>query len=163
MRHGLGPCGLGHHGQPHACACPRRPCTMCAHMCVVFSTTLLTEVPAYPLSPIYRCGGCPFFNTENFRKIQINYVGPSLFIFSFVERTPLVWRLHLVGTSPLYARIVVLLGSESIFFPPSTGSEPGGTSGILYVYNPARHYTCGATSSSWPYREVFIDIVPTGT
>src|SRR4051812_38942200 len=47
-------------------------------------------------------------------------------------------------------------------FRCSTGSEPEGTSGILYVYNPVRHYTCGATSSSWPYREVFIDNVPTG-
>ena len=41
--------------------------------------------------------GAPFFNTENSKKIQINFVGLSLSIFPFLERTPLVWRLHLVG------------------------------------------------------------------
>ena len=30
----------------------------------------------------------------------------------------------------------------------SSGSEPGGTSVAPYVCNPARHYTCGATSLS---------------
>ena len=39
-------------------------------------------------------------------------------------------------------------GSGSIFFPLLFYSEPGGTSVAPYVCNPARHYTCGATSSS---------------
>src|ERR1041385_4729971 len=88
----------------------------------------------------------------------------SLPLFSFLEWTPLVWSLHLVGdfstirtSSCCYNR-----DPNPSSFRCSTGSEPGGTSGILYVYNPARHYTCGATSSSWLYHGVFTDSVLMG-
>ena len=37
----------------------------------------LWRLPRTPFAPIYRCGGYPFFNTENSRKIQINSVDLS--------------------------------------------------------------------------------------
>src|SRR4051812_1029021 len=87
----------------------------------------------------------------------------SLPPFSFLKWTPLVWRLHLVGDfstirTPSYCWN---RDPNPSSFRCSIGSEPGGTSGIPYVYNPARHYTCGATSSWWPCRKLFIDNVPT--
>ena len=84
---------------------------------------------------------------------------------SFLEWTPLIWRLHLVGdfSTILTPSCCWNRDLNPSSFRCSTGSEPGRTSGILYVYNPARHYTCCATSSSWPYSEVFIDNVSTGT
>src|ERR1041385_7227146 len=70
--------------------------------------------------------------------------------FSDLERTPLVWSLHLVG-----GFTIIRTPSRCPNWDPdqssfrcSSGSEPGGTSVALYVCNPARHYTCGATSSS---------------
>src|ERR1044071_532547 len=89
----------------------------------------------------------------------------SLPLFSFLEWTPLFWSIHLVGDFSTICTPLCCWNRDPnpSSFRCSTGSEPGGTSGILYVYNPARHYTCGATSSSWSYREVLIGNVPTGT
>src|SRR4051812_4517729 len=103
---------------------------------------------------IRRGRGALFFTTLKF----------SLPPFSFLEWTPLVWSLYLVGDISTIRTPSCCWNRDPnpSSFRCSTGSEPGGTLGILYVYNPARHYTCGATSSSWPYCEVFIDNVPTG-
>src|ERR1041385_1206006 len=70
--------------------------------------------------------------------------------FSDLERTPLVWSLHLVGgftiiRTPSRCRN---RDPDHSSFRCSSASEPGGTSVAPYVCNPARHYTCGATSSS---------------
>src|SRR3954465_10618015 len=89
----------------------------------------------------------------------------SLPPFSFLEWNPLVWRLHLVGDfSTIHTPSCCWNRDPNpSSFRCSSGSEPRVTSGTLYVCNPARHYTCGSTSLSWPYHGVFTDNVPTGT
>src|ERR1041385_1863490 len=89
----------------------------------------------------------------------------SLPPFSFLEWTPLVWSLHLVGDFSTIRTPSCCWNRDPnpSSFRCSYGSEPGGTSGTPYVCNPARLYTCGATSSSWPFRGVFTDNVPMGT
>src|SRR3954462_15962124 len=69
--------------------------------------------------------------------------------FSDLERTSLVWSLHLVGgftiiRTPSRCRN---RDPDQSAFRCSSGSEPGGTSVASYVCNPARHYTWGATLS----------------
>src|SRR3954462_7396103 len=110
------------------------------------------------LSYIRRVGA--LFLHEFLRQVLV-----SLPPFSFLEWTPLVWSLHLVGdfSSIRTSSCCWNRDPNPSSFCCSSGSEPGGTSVTPYVCNPARHYTCGATSSSWPYHEVFIDNVPTGT
>src|ERR1041385_8358204 len=88
-----------------------------------------------------RRGGVPFLNTT---------LSSFSLSFSDLERTPLVWSLHLVGgftiiRTPSRCRN---RDPDQPSFYCSSGSEPGGTSVAPYVCNPARHSTCGATSSS---------------
>src|ERR1041384_1929928 len=117
----------------------------------------------HPSLAYIRRGRVPFFFIQIDLR-QVSLISLSL-LFSFLEWTPLVWSLHLVGYFSIIRTPSCCWNRDPnpSSFRCSTGSEPGGTSGILYVYNPARHYTCGATSSSWSYREVLIDNVPTGT
>jgi hypothetical protein len=94
-----------------------------------------------PLLGLYKEGwGCLFQHNIEFLSLS----------FSDLERTPLVWSLHLVGgftiiRTPSRCRN---RDPDQSSFRCSSGSEPGGTSVAPYVCNPARHYTCGATSSS---------------
>src|ERR1041385_8057095 len=104
----------------------------------------------------------PLFYTENSRKLQKNSVDLSLSIFSFLERTPLVWRLHWVGGFSTIRTPSCCWDPNPSSFRCSPGSEPGGTSGTTYVCNPARRYTCGAPSSLNTCHDVFTDNVPTG-
>src|SRR4051812_6690495 len=88
-----------------------------------------------------RRGGGAFFN------ITLSF---SLSLFLRPRADSLVWSLHLVGgftiiRTPLRCRN---RDPDQSSFRCSSGSEPGGTSVASYVCNPARHYTCGATSSS---------------
>src|ERR1041385_8314022 len=102
-----------------------------------------------PLLGLYKEGwGCLFQHNIEFLSVSLSL---SLSLsFSDLERTPLVWSLHLVGgftiiRTPSRCQNRDLDQSS---FRCSSGSEPGGTSVAPYVCNPARHYTCGATSSS---------------
>ena len=116
------------------------------------------------LAYIRRGRGALLIHTIQIDLRQVSLISLSL-LSPFLEWTPLVWSLHLFGDFSTIRTPSCCWNRDPnpSSFRCSTGSEPGGTSGILYVYNPARHYTCGATSSSWSYREVFISNVPTGT
>ena len=84
----------------------------------------------------------PFFNTTLSFSLSLSFFD--------LERTPLVWSLHLVGgftISRTPSRCRNRYPDQSSF-RCSSSWEPGGTSVASYVCNPARHYTCGATSSS---------------
>ena len=48
----------------------------------------------------------------------------------------------------MHAVVLLELGSESIFFRCSSGSEPGGTSLTPYACETTRCYMCGTSSSS---------------
>src|SRR4051812_47282203 len=101
--------------------------------------------------------GASFSTQKYLRIIQINYVDISLSIFSFLDRTPLVLRLHLVGgLSTIRNRCAAGIGIHLLSATRLVRSTER-TSGILYVHKPARHYTCVPTLSSWPYRGVFTD------
>src|ERR1041384_3377650 len=93
-----------------------------------------------PLLGLYKEGwGCLFQHNIEFLSLS----------FSDLERTPLVWSLHLVGGFTIIRTPSCCRNRDpdQSSFRWSSGSEPGGTSVAPYVCNPARHYTCGATSS----------------
>src|ERR1041385_4093397 len=93
-----------------------------------------------PLLGLYKEGWGAFFNTTLSFSLS----------FSDLEGTPLVWSLHLVGGFTIIRTPSRCWNQDpnQSSFHCSSGSEPEGTSVAPYVCNPARHYTCGATSSS---------------
>src|ERR1041384_6601843 len=94
-----------------------------------------------PLLGLYKEGwGCLFQHNVEFLSLS----------FSDLERTPLVWSLHMVGGFTIIRTVSRCRNwdPDQSSFRCSSSSEPGGTSVASYVCNPARHYTCGATSSS---------------
>ena len=100
-----------------------------------------------PLLGLYKEGwGCLFQYNIEFLSLSLSL---SLY-FSDLERTPLVWSLHLVGGFTIIRTPSRCRNRDPDLssFRFSSGSETGGTSVAPYVCNPARHYTCGATSSS---------------
>ena len=116
-----------------------------------------------PLLGLYKEGwGAFFYTTIDLRQV---FSDLSLSLSPSSSGLPLFGVCTRLGISPPYARRraagigirIHLLSAARLV------RSPEGTSGTPYACNPARHYTCGAPSSSRSYRDIFTDNVPTGT
>src|SRR4051812_33931480 len=77
---------------------------MCTARVVVLVPPRLAKCPHTPFAPIYRCGGSPFFYTENSRKNTDKFCRSLSLFFPPMSGLPLFGVCTGLGMSPLYAR-----------------------------------------------------------